>query len=607
MIDLEKKIDSYLSKVKTYIADRIDTYENSECKKKLAMRIHRLDDSIDMRFSTKGSNVHAVNQWKTKFAIPLVREAFIARRAVTLASFRGDPLVTVEPTKNTPVQNADNIQRLLAENWKATKFRQKAFLQITNMCARWGTGLMIPKFVSSERVYRKTQMGTFGWERPWMYEPQNNVLNSTLHPLNYFQDPHESDPESSSYRGYFQRRRLSEYIAEVAQNSDRYIKKELKAMIKEAKESAIKNERYMDDKAIKDYDGVGVDVTYWYGKVNIKGNETSEICYYAEMVGDHLVRFEENPYDENIVPIISWNYDKRLNYWWGNIDSETVIPHENFMHLLMQISADDALKKMERFVFYNEGMVDVADINNRHKLGGWVPFNASNGQTARDIFFDYQGQNTNIMNGVQYLMQEAKESAQRVRPKADLSRQGLPGGPRNDTATAAIMLDEQGDMQENDLLTSFSYGLLDTAGINAILMMQFMPGIFELRPDPRKPVMEMNKMEIMGTYGYNYSSSLTKNKQVQANNLLNTLTFLQNMRGTGDPSWLNIDMPKIVRGWLKRVDLGQDVDDIYPTQTQMQQSQQMAQPMTGQSPFGQMPPMEQAQPPIQEMEIQNAI
>lgn len=596
MIDLEKNLDRYMKKVKDYILDRINTYYSSSCYKKLKNRIERLDASIDMRFHNQRARNALVNEWKSKIAIPLVREAFLARRAVTLSAFRNDPLVAVEPHGSTPTENAVNLQDVLHQNWRATKFRQGSFRRIVNYCSRYGSGVVVSNFRRREEIIPTTAPTEFGMGRVWMARPSNNVVDTDIHPLNHFQDPLTPFANQARYRGYSERMRLSDLVAEVKANPDVFIKQEVEAAIKQAKKSFESNKNYYDvAQSNVEHDAIGVDRVHYYGEIAIDGNEDSPVPYYAQMIGEFMIRFQMNPHDEFIVPISQYHFDQRLNYWWGNVDTENVIPHENIMQLWMSISADEMIRSLERYIFYDAAAIDIADVNNRHKNGGFIPFDGK-GRNARDLFNQYQNTNTNALNGLQYLMQEMKESAQRVRPKSDLSRQGLPGGPRNDTATAAMMLDEQGDILEADLLESFSFGILDNAGIDAILLKQHLPSKFQLRPDPRKQARDVMKQEIMGEVMYKYATSLTDNKQIKAQNLLNTLTFLQNMRGTGDPSWLNVNMPALVKGWLRKIDLGISEEELYPPQQQAPQMPQ--QPMLpGMAPAGQIAaPMPPAQP-----------
>jgi hypothetical protein len=588
MIDLERDLMKHIKRVKDHILDQVNTYYESDCKRKLATRIERLDDSIDMRFHMNRSRVRAINEWKSKIAMPLVREAYLSRRAVTMAAFRNEPLVSVEPCGDTPTANAEKVQKLLTQNFKATNFKAKTFRRIVNYCSRYGTGVNVSAFKRYESPYMTTVRGNFGTERVWMVNPKNNCVNTDVHPLNYFQDPMCPDAEYARYRGYIERIRLSDLYSEYKAQPDNFVKGEFEKAFEAAKKNFDTNRHYYDTtNSNVSNDAVGVDRVHYYGLISINGNEESPIMYYAQMIGEFLIRFQMNPNDEGLVPLTVFNFDQRLNYWWGNVDTENVLPHENFMQLIMSMAADEGIRNLEKFIFYDAGAIDIADINNRHKTGGFIPYDGK-GRPAREVFSQYQNSNTNSLNGLQYLMQEMKESAQRVRPKSDLSRQGLPGGPRNDTATAAMMLDEQGDILESDLLENFQGGIINLAGCNVVLLRQYLPSEFQLRPDPKQSAIMVQKEELLGTYDYKYGSALNRNKQIQAQNLLNWLTFIQNMRGTGDPSWLNVNMPALVKSLFRKIDIGINEDEAYPPMDQMQQ--QAAPQMQG--PQGMAPPPE---------------
>ncbi len=589
MIDLERNLQNHEKRVKDYILDRVNTYFSSDCHSKLKTRVKRLNDSIDMRFHQVRSGVRAVNQWKSKIAMPLVRESFLARRAVTKSAFRQEPLVTVEATNDTPTENASNVQDVLTQNWKSTRFKATTLNRVINACSRWGSAVVVYGFQRSQERYRTTTRTPWGYDRLWQVRPRNNCVNTPVHPLNYFQDPMVPNPCNARYRGYIERIPLSQLIRELKAEPDAFIGRNVKMAITEAKKHFERNRHYYDNtNAPKETDAIGVDRVHYYGEVTINGNEDSTSRYYAQLIGDHIIRFEENQNDEGLEPIETFHFDQRLNYWWGNVDTESVLPHENFMQLIMSMAADEGLRNLERFIFYDAGSIDPADLNNRHKSGGFIPYDGK-GKPARELFHEYQGSNTNALNGLQYLMAEMKESAQRVRPKSDMMRQGLQGGPRNETATAAMMLDEQGDLLESDLLESFSYGLIELAGGNLIVLRQHLPAAFQVRPEARYSPRVVEKMGILGTYDYKYDSALTKNKQIQAQNLLNWLTFLQNMRGTGDPSWLNVNMPAIVRSLFRKIDIGISDDEAYPPMQQAVQNPRVP-GMADNSPSASPPP-----------------
>lgn len=590
-IDLEKRLRNHMKKVSDYITENVGIYFSSQCRIKLANRIKRLDDSIDMRWHTHHSNIRAVNAWKTKIAMPLVREKFLFRRAATFANFK-DPVIAVSPVDDTPTSNAINVQDSLTNNFRRTKFRQKCFRRVVNTAARYGSSVVYSAFQQRQTKFTRTVMGPFGPQKAIVVRPRMNVVNRDIHPLNYFQDPTTPDPDDAGYKGYIERIRLSQLVAEVKQQPDAFLEDQVKAVVAQAKKNVMDSRHYYDNtNASPRAHNIGVDRIHWYGTINIDGNEDDDTVYYVQMIGDKIIRLERNPNDQDMVPLSQFHYEKRLNFWWGNVDVENVLPHENFMQLIMSVASDEAIRKLERMILYPEGVIDPADLNNRHKLGGFVPYRQDGVRSTRELFTEFQGSNSNAINGLQALMQEMKESAQRVSTKGDLFRQGVQGGIPNETATGAMILDEQGDILEADLLENFAYGLTDLARVNTILMQMYMPDQFQVQSSTGTRTVSLEG--ILGMYEYKYDTSLTKNKQIQAQNLLNWITFIQNMRGTGDPTWLNVDMQKIVRQLFRKIDLGVNVDEVYPDMPEGVQNPMI--PGMGNNTATQLPPVSPSQ------------
>src|SRR5690606_5933920 len=99
-------------------------------------------------------------------------------------------------------------------------------------------------------------------------------------------------------------------------------------------------EYHHDDKEIRDYAKAGVDKLRFWAKIHINGNEDNEQKYYVEIIGNKIIRFEENFLDEDIDPITVYTMRNRPEYWWGNSWGEDVMPQENFVKILMNMKAD---------------------------------------------------------------------------------------------------------------------------------------------------------------------------------------------------------------------------------------------------------------------------
>jgi len=586
MIDLAKKFDKHSAKIRDYILDRISTYRGSNPFKRLKSHIQRLDDSIDMRFHTVRTGSRALNEWQSKVCMPLVREKYLTLKALTLASFRNPPLLTITPDGDTTFEQAALAQDVLMQNFRRTEFRQKALRKIVLYASRCGAAVVIQHFKATERSFKKTVNGTFGIAQEPITERRFNCWNKVIHPLNYFTNHDIPDQDEADFHAWMERVSLAEIIADFKANPDGYIKDNLKKVIEESKKGTQTDDKYFSKGMVPDWQRVGIDELNWYGRINIIGNEEDDTVYRVKMIGEQVIKIEENPNDEGIIPISRFTYDPRLEYWWGNTPIANSLPHENYLNLMMNIRADSAIRSLENYVFVNSTLgLDIADINNRKKPGGFVQYDGKGVVDARTAFFQAQFPDLSP-NSIEPTIREIKEADQRVSLGVDMLRPAAQGGPQNKTLGAAVMQDEQGNIMKSDVLEQFSYGLIRTGRNNLTLMQQHLPNIFMLQ-GPRGTGREVMKADILGSYDYGVDSSLTKNKIVAATNLLNFMTFVQNMKGTGDPSWQNIQWRPVIKKWLGSIDLDLDTEEINPEPQPMMPGMQ---PGMGLQPQSGMPP-----------------
>jgi hypothetical protein len=148
----------------------------------------------------------------------------------------------------------------------------------------------------------------------------------------------------------------------------------------------------------------------------------------------------------------------------------------------------------------------------------------------------------------------------------------------NNTATAANLINDTVDQLESDCMETFAYALTLTGKKNVLQLQQFLGDQIRIRPNPKAAPKELWKSEILGDFWYTVLSSLHKNTVQEAIRVQNVLTQMINFKGTGDPTWQNVNMVPIARKWISMLDIG-DVDDVMP----QQQTAPMAMPgMQGQ-------------------------
>jgi len=556
------------------LADQLNSYYKSSCYKRLEGRYFRLKDSVDMNFHGNANRSRSVsrtrNASKSRMNFALVKQRTILRRAILSQNSRGEPLATTEPIGATTMEAANNIQDVVNMNLKSTEFRAKAFLAIKDDTSVFGASVAYTSWRESSKQAKKTVASKIGPRRELVRTTKKNAVNHAINVLDYFQDPKVSDPDDSDYQGHIERINLSKLVAAVKMNPEAYITANVEQIIERAKKESIQDKNYHDktvDSSISSK-RFEIDRQIFYSTCNIKGNEDNSNFYYVEMIAGKIVRFQENPHDNDIRPYAVFTFYPRREVWWGNSDAEFVLPHEKYTNLIMGMKADKALQSLQSYLFYEKGTIDVADWNNRHKNGGFVGVNTGGNQNLSQLLYQVQPQDQSL-NTTDSIMREVKENEQKLTPRPDLSRAAKSGGLQNTTATAANILDEQGDVVESEILENFTFGLKRLIRNNVIILQQRLSDEFAIRPKPNEAQRKLMKEEILGDVDYHIETSLNKNKATELLRLQNLITMFMNFKGSGDPALAQLDLTGIFKKLLKQADIG-DVDELFPTQPQQE-------------------------------------
>jgi hypothetical protein len=510
------------------------------------------------------------NNFKSNIQIPLVKPRAILRNAILSQNFRGDPLITILKAGTTSLEQARNIQLWMNHNLRLTLFRERTFRQIKKSAAEYGTAVCYSMYYESTKKVMRTQMTPFGIDRVREVDENRVVLNYLINILDYFQDPEVAAHWASDYQGHIERIDLATLMARIKENPDVYIDKNVRKVIEKArKEDILINREYEIIEKEKPENHHKIDIIHIYHTLPIKDNEENQTKYYMEIVDDKIIRFQSELHDNDLVPYSIFTYYPREDAWYGNADSQFVLPHENFTHLIMNAKADNALRALQQYIFYGRGQIDPADWNNRRVNGGLIGVDLKDGMDIARLLYPYQFPD-NSLQTTDSIMREIKESEQKLTPRPDFTRPGSKSGLlQNTTATAANILEEQGDVVEADLLEGFAYGLMEMARNDITIFQQHGPEAFEISPDPMKPTVKLHKAQILGDIGCRIETALTKNKTSELQRMENFFTWLQNARGTQDPALMRVNLEPIVKQILQKADVG-EMEEIYPEQPPMQ-------------------------------------
>jgi len=556
----------------------------------LQARYLRLRDSNDMIFGSprESSRTTHGDQFYSNISMPMVKPRTLVREAMFSHNFRGNPLITLGKTSGGSKENAMNAQGLLNDNLRVTKFRELCFRRVKYDCARYGSAVVFSQFNHSKKegwVLEKTPFGI--QQKRGIVDEQEVVNNFPVHILQYFQEPGISIPEYARYRGAVRPTTLADIIADYKMNPDAFIKKNVKEFFKKAKDFSEGNgdsnfqDKYGEasNRYRKTPGKMPIDVVCMFNKLNtIKGNEANQSHYYIEMIDGKIIRFEHNPYIYDTVPFSIFNYYPREDSWCGNSDSEFLLPHENFMNVIMKKKADVALNALEQFIFYRKDSIDQRDWDARHESGGMVAVKGDE-VPLNNILQPYQF-NDNSTNTTDSIVRYLQQNADVISPSSASTRD--PAMLRSDTAAAVNSMEASEDVQESHILEGFSYGLRTVGENNITLLQEFLADRFMISPDTNKPDQILDREQIMGRFKYDTETSLTKNKTFELMRIQNIISGLMNFKGSQDPSWARVNLEPIIHGWLKNADVG-DMEEILPPAPPMQPGMQppMPQPQIG--------------------------
>jgi hypothetical protein len=574
VIDLIAEYFKYEKQIYEYIQGRKEAYFNSDCYTRLKRRCERLKDSYNLRIGN--------GNWKSKIVLPILKEQMRITRAMTLQYFRSDPPISLEPILDTPHENSINMQLVLNMNLKATEWRQRVWRPLVQSASILGTAVQYGYYYESDYVVKRTVQDAFGQNvRVPVNKTMQQVRHENIDILNYFQNPTAIDPYNSEFQGHIDTVLLSELADNYQNNSDKYIQGNLEKVMKRLRDSGPSRDSRLQVDNIKDRDEnrMGDDRSRWWGTINIKGNEDDNTIYYVEWIGDVIIRFQADVYDCDLKPYSIFNYEKRFDYWWGNPNAEDLLPHENYLNLLLSIRADKELQSNQRLRLFQKGQLDIADINNRAINDGFVPVDLMQGQRIDQVVWEMQHQPDSSLQTNDWITREMKESMQRMSNKVDLQRGQQQGGLANKTLGAAQIIQQQSDMMSGDFLDSFGDGLVRQGKFDVVVLQQMLDGEIMVRPDIKQVSKVLRKPEILGDFDQVVKTSLQTNNLLEGQRLMNIITQLINFKGTGLPEFQALNVVKAARAWIRQQDLGEDIDDILPeTAGQGQQGYQQSAP-----------------------------
>lgn len=560
MIDLITKFVDKEKEIGPYITDKVNEYYKSDCFTRLDKRITDLGLSNDLRPASL-----RLNNWNSHVVFPIVKERSLLRRAITSANYRSSDTFTLVGTGSTPQDNAVNAELVLNLNMAHTFFKMLCLKPCIDTASKFGTAIIYTYWKADEDEKLKTVYDptTGMYERQRIRSNRKNSWNVQIDLRDYFQNPSIANPDESDFQGHYKRLTLADLITML--DDDTYIRENLAKVIDDLKRGlSRKNKRLWQDKEIGQYED---DLIHFEGLIQIKGNEDGTQRYTCEMIGDTIIKLMVDNYDDDIRSYTVLNFDKRSEWYWGNSDSEYVVAHENFLNTFLSMSADNAMRSMQQYIFFAKDTINPADIANIHRNNGFIPVDVKN-YNLSNLINPFQPGNINLANA-NFVTQMVNDSIQKMSTKVDLSRKSDQGGVQNNaTATAANILAGQSDILEADILENFDFGVSDCGRKNLVMLQQFLSELFYVRPRPQDAERQLQKFQILGDFEYQINSTASKNKQGEMLRMQNLATWLLNIMANPIMQQAGYNVAPIVKDILQKADIP-SVEDVLPNENAM--------------------------------------
>ena len=561
-LDLINDFASHEKRVSDYVRSCISGYRQSNCYKLLDRRMNDLRMSADLKPASLRRN-----EYISHVVFPLVLEQYRVNSAILSSNYRAQEIFNLTATGSTPPENSMHAETVLNLNMANTFFKMKALKPAINNAALFGTSVMYTYWRQDQqpKIGTMYDQQTGQYKRVTMPNRQANSQNVMIDLRDYFQDPDQPDADLSSYQGHTRKVMLSE-LTELMHN-EAYITDNLGGVIDKARNGILptgartENER-QDPKHRNKFT---VEIDRYEGVLPIKGNEMDSTRYCVEMIGQIIIRLSIDDYDDEISSYTVMNLCKRPEYWWGNSECEYKLPHENFLNVMLSMTADNALKSMQQYVFYNGGHLSMDDITNRDAMNGFIPVDAKNIPLSQ-LVLPYQPGVANY-NAVEYAVNAVNESASRMGTSIDFSRNNAGGTQNNKTATGAQIMAGQADMIANDRIENFDFAVCDIGRKNTILLQQFLSEIFYIRPKADQVEHPIAKYMMLGRFQYIVNSTVSKNKQNEMVRLQNLVTWLSNLLGNPQLAQAGYKLVPAINDVIRRADLP-SIDEILPNENQ---------------------------------------
>jgi hypothetical protein len=456
-----------------------------------------------------------------------------------------DPLFSVRRTNKISSEQEHVIIDLITNNLEKTGYRERCLSWSIDHIVRYGTAATYSFAVTDYNAnsLMTVKDGSYEGEYRQEYQTGENVVVSTpIHPLNVIFDNRANFQVQPDFIGFIADICVSN-IATLL-NNEVYINKNLKEVFEQCKKG-LPDKHWFDGENtdVKNFSRGHSNITYLWTRLPFEGNEDDPTWYSIEIIGDKIIRIEENVLDGNTIPLAIKRILPRQYTWYGNSPLVDKICIQNLQYWLINTTVESTARLMDRIVLYREGELDVTAVNSRHQTGGLVPYRGQELDLSK-LIHSPDIKNPSYREN-DWLMQLTRREDQDSSAMPNFNPQS-DGGPTNKTLGGAQMMASIGEIKMARMVNDMCIGLKDVAKHQLVLLRNIMTG---------------NKDNTLGDIQFSTKISNVFNYVREGIDSQNRLSQLINFKATKMPQFAAVKTGKFIEDFVRNSLKRENIDD----------------------------------------------
>lgn len=563
----------YGGAITAFCINRKKQYHDSPAYSGLKNRCRSMDKYIDNESPVSSTFLSDITP-------QTIRKAYVEYSALFRKFLETDPLFSVERMEKGDKELEHILNAEVNDSLKKTYFRERCLYWNCDDMIRYGTGVVYSfatnDYNANSLMTVKSEDGYEGTYKQVYGKGENVVVSTPVHPLNFIIDPRANFMVSPDFYGMIGD--ICVANIQVLLDNPAYIQKTLAEVLEQCKTGLPDSHWWCgEDKQRKDFTRGHSNITYLWTHLGFEGNEGDPTWYAIEMIGDKIIRIEENNLDDNCIPIAIQRIMPRKYVWYGNTPLEDKICIQNLQYWLINTTVESTARLMDRIILYREGSLDVEAINSRHQTSGLVPYKGKEPDLTKLMYSPQFPNNSFRENDWLTNLMRREDQDSSAMPNFNPQSEG---GPTNKTLGGAQMMASIGEIKMSLLIDQYCAGLKDIAKQRLAL---------------HKNIAEGNKDHMLGEVQFSCKVSNVFNYAREGVDSMNRLSQLINFKATKLPQFATVKTGQFVEDWVRNSIKRENIDEYCDTKALKELDEKEVQtvmqpPAPPQSTLPQLPP-----------------